>query len=125
MPRRLERFLKQRITSRRPSLGLVFSVVVESWRPSDDPKVVDPETAVLTTRRSAAEAADFARAAVRDFSRRGYHKPSRAWWGADETHFHRFTVQAPAARPALTVVLISGVAAAAAAAFAARRRRAK
>lgn len=123
MPRDLARFLSHRPDpSKRPSLGRVFNVVCETWRLKDDPKATPPEVTIVATRRSAADAADIAREAAAGYRRRGFHKPSRAWWGADETLFHRYVVHGPKARPGLALLLLSGVAAAGALALANRRR---
>lgn len=124
MPRGLERFLRHKTpTARRASLGRVFGVTQETWALGDDPRKTAPRAAVLATRRTAADAADIARESAAAFRRHGFHKPSGAWWGADETHFHRFLVHGPKGRPALALLAVSGLAALAAVALAPRRGR--
>jgi hypothetical protein len=124
MPRGLDRFLSHRTDlSKGPTLGRAFRVTQETWRLQDDPKKTRPEVTVVATRRTAGEAADIAREAADAFRRRGFHKPSRAWWGADETHFHRYAVHGPRARPALVLMLVSAAAAATALAVTRRSRR--
>jgi hypothetical protein len=89
-----DRFLnaKHRQT-RKASLGRAFSVVQQTWKLSDDPRVKPPQVEVLATRRTASEAADLAREAAWSFKRYGFHKPSGAWWGADADTFHRFVIR--------------------------------
>jgi len=118
-----DRFLNARHrVSRKASLGRAFSVVRQSWKLADDPRVTPPEVEVVATRRTASEAADIAREAAWSYARCGFHKPSGAWWGAEAETFHRFVV-----RPGSQAVR-SGVLAAAAVAgltvFALSRRRA-
>ena len=122
MSRGLHRFLRHKTRSaRRASLGRVYGVTQESWALSDDPRKTPPRAAPLATRRTAADAADIARERAVAFRRHGFHKPSRAWWGADETHFHRFLVHAPKGRPALALLAVSGLAAVAAIALMSKR----
>lgn len=108
-------------TAKRASLGRVFSVTRETWALTDDPKRIAPETAALATRRTAADAADIARESAAVFRRHGFHKPTRACWGADETHFHRFLVHTSKSRPALTLLAVSGLTAVAAVALLRKR----
>ena len=123
MPRGLDRFLRHKTpTAKRASLGRVFGVTQETWALSDDPKKIAPYAAAVATRRTAADAADIAREAASAFRRHGFHKPTGAWWGADETQFHRFLVHAPRARPALALLAVSGLATLAAVALMPRRR---
>jgi len=91
-------------------LGRVYSVRRETWRLQDDPQRTRPTVEVLASRRTAAEAADVAREAAAAFDRRGFHKPSGAWWGADETSFHRFRVQRAQPAPGLVFALVSAAA---------------
>ena len=122
MPKGLDRFLNHRTsTSKRAALGRVFGVTQETWGLSDDPRKTAPRITVLATRRTAADAADIAREAAASFRRHGFHKPGRAWWGADETHFHRFLVNNPKARPALALLVVSAAAAFAAVALTRQR----
>jgi hypothetical protein len=88
-----DRFLNSRskIESYGP-LGRVFNVIRETWRLESDPRKTRPKLDVLTTRRSAADAADLARQAASGLDKHGFHKPSGAWWGSDGEHFHRFVV---------------------------------
>jgi hypothetical protein len=120
-----DRFLNARHRqSRKASLGRAFTVMRQSWKLADDPRVTPPEVEVLATRRTASEAADLARAAAWDFKRYGFHKPSGAWWGADAETFHRFVVRpgsGVAKAGALAVVTLAGFAAVAIA----RRRSAR
>jgi hypothetical protein len=83
--------------SSRAALGRNFVVVRETWRIIDDPAVVRPSEQVLSTGRSAAEAADVGRKFAICFSRHGFHKASRRWWATDGAHFHRYSVR-PATR---------------------------
>lgn len=110
----IDRFLNARPRqSRKTSLGRAFSVTRQSWRLTDDPRETPPEVEVLTTRRSASEAADLAREAAWSFKRYGFHKPSGAWWGADGEMFHRFMI-GPSSRAttgALLAVALAGLAA--------------
>jgi hypothetical protein len=124
MPGGLDRFLRHRTNiASGPALGRVCAVIRESWRLDADPRQVPPEIEVLAARRTAGEAADLAREAAGVFRRNGYHKPSRAWWGADETTFHRFRVRSGPSRAASAVLLGSGLAAVAALAVGAGLRR--
>ena len=94
-----DRFLAYRSQTRAGArLGRVFSVIEQTWALSADPKKVRPQETALATQRTAAEAADLARAAADRFGAHGFHKPSGAWWGADDGKFHRFLV-APERRP--------------------------
>jgi hypothetical protein len=110
-----DRFLNTRPRlSRKASLGRAYSVLRESWKLTDDPRVTRPKVEVLTTRRTASEAADLAREAAQEFKRFGFHKPSGAWWGADAEIFHRFVIRpgSGAVRAgALAAVTVAGVAA--------------
>ena len=93
---RFHRFLASRPRrggSSRPALGRNFVVVRETWRITDDPAVVRPRETVLISGRSAAEAADFGRGLAGRFSRHGFHKATRRWWGSDGAYFHRFSVR--------------------------------
>ena len=93
MPRRVDRFLKHApILEDGPVLGRVFAVTCETWALRDDPRAKAPETALMASRRTAADAADFAREAAETFPEHGFHKPSGAWWGSEGVHFHRFVV---------------------------------
>ena len=111
--------------SRKASLGRAFTVTRQSWRLTDDPRETAPDEEVLTTRRSASEAADFAREAAWGFKRYGFHKPSGAWWAADHETFHRFVVRANSkatAGAALIAVGLAGLAAVALSRRGANRR---
>lgn len=92
------------------ALGRVYRVVRETWRLKDDPELISPEVEVIASRKSAADAADMAREAAARFKRRGFHKPSRAWWASDGKSLHRFRVEAPPRPKGLTVALASAVA---------------
>ncbi|MDB5448392.1 MAG: hypothetical protein JWQ97_3709 [Phenylobacterium sp.] len=110
-----DRFLNaRRQVSHKASLGRAFTVMRQSWKLTDDPRVTPPEVEVLSTRRTASEAADLAREAAWGFKRYGFHKPSGAWWAADAETFHRFVVR-PGSRAAkagaLAVVTLAGIAA--------------
>ena len=88
-----EQFLGHRsLVSDRSRLGREFALTQETWRLTDDPKATRPKTQMLTTRITAAEAADAARAAAAGYEEHGFHKPSGAWWGSDGAEFHRFVV---------------------------------
>jgi hypothetical protein len=107
----IDRFLNARHRqSRKASLGRACTVLRESWRLTDDPRDVPPEVEVLSTRRTASEAADLARQAAWGFPRYGFHKPSGAWWGADGETIHRFVIRsgAGAGARALAAVTIAG-----------------
>jgi len=120
MTKKSARPRKARAGAAGAGLGRVFSVRRESWRLDQDPATEPPEVAVLASRRSAAEAADLARAAASAFRKRGFHKPSRSWWGATGGRIHRFRVEGPGARATL---LAAGVGVVVAAVLLARRRR--
>lgn len=126
MPRGIDRFLSQRTRlSKRATLGRVFNVTCETWRLTDDPQEVRPQLEVVATGRTAGEAADIARETAVVFSRHGFHKPSRAWWGADDGYFHRYVVHGPRPRPFLALFVVSGLAAGAALTLARRPRSRK
>ena len=93
MAESVDRFLRHRprISTHAP-LGRVFSVTQQSWALTDDPKKTPPTIEVLATGRSAAEAADVARASAATFNRHGFHKPSGAWWASEGGRFHRFVI---------------------------------
>ena len=93
MAESVDRFLRHRprISTHAP-LGRVFSVPQQSWDLTDDPKKTPPTIEVIATGRSAAEAADVARAEAATFSRHGFHKPSGAWWASEGGRFHRFVI---------------------------------
>ena len=93
MAQSVDRFLRHRprISTHAP-LGRVFSVTQQSWDLTDDPKKIPPMIDVIATGRSAAEAADLARAAAVTFNRHGFHKPSGAWWASEDGRFHRFVI---------------------------------
>ncbi|HVI34472.1 hypothetical protein [Phenylobacterium sp.] len=120
MPKKTKHGRKESVGAAGAALGRVFSVRRETWRLDQDPSREPPEVTVLTSRRSAAEAADVARDAVSAFRKRGFHKPTRSWWGAADGRIHRFRVEGPRARATLFAV---GVGLAAAAVLLARRRR--
>ncbi|MGA0605468.1 hypothetical protein ACO2Q0_05645 [Phenylobacterium sp. VNQ135] len=103
----------------RQGLGRVFSVRQETWRLDQDPSVERPEVTVLASRRSAAEAADVARAAASVFARRGYHKETASWWGSAAGQIHRFRVAGPGGHATL---LAAGLGLIAAAVLLSRRR---
>ena len=93
MPRRVDRFLRHAtIQHEGPNLGRVFAVTRETWALSDDPRTTPPKAELLASWRTAAEAADLARAAAESFEEHGFHKPSGAWWGSDGVMFHRYVV---------------------------------
>jgi hypothetical protein len=124
MPSSLDRFLKHSTgISRKGALGRVFGVSRESWRLTDDPKAVQPDTEAIASGRTASEAADLARQLAAGYPRRGFHKPSGSWWAADDIHFHRFVVHAGRRRPSLALLLVSGAAGLAAFTLLGRRRR--
>jgi hypothetical protein len=111
MPRSVERFLKHApILEEGPTLGRVFAVTRESWALSDDPRKVGPQTETLASRRTASDAADYARAEAQLFPEHGFHKPSAAWWGSDGVRFHRFVVHAGRRRRTGAILVGSGVA---------------
>jgi hypothetical protein len=107
--------------SGRDALGRVFSVRQESWRLTQDPNTTAPEVSIVASRRTAADAADLAREAAAGFRRRGFHKPSRSWWGVEDGWFHRFRVQGPG--PRTTALAVAAVGLTAAALFLAGRRQ--
>jgi hypothetical protein len=109
------------ISSRKGALGRVFGVVRETWALSDDPAATPPRTTVLVSRRTAAEAADMARDAAAAFRRHGFHKPSGAWWGADDALIHRFVIHARRHRGPLVLLAAAGLAGLVAAGLARRR----
>ncbi|THD78508.1 MAG: hypothetical protein E7812_10970 [Phenylobacterium sp.] len=80
----------------------------ESWALSDDPAVKKPRREALATRRTASDAADLARNAAKAHPTHGFHKPSGAWWGADDGAFHRFVVH-PDRHYGRTVLIASGL----------------
>ena len=122
-PKSLNRFLRHRSgLSKTASLGRVFNVTRETWRLTDDPNAVAPQTELLVSRRSASDAADLAREAAETYRRHGFHKPSGAWWGADDDCFHRFMVHAGRQDATAALVLVSGLAGLAALALVRRRR---
>jgi hypothetical protein len=109
MPRHVDRFLRHAELHREgPTLGRVFAVTRETWALSDDPRQVPPKSELLITWRTAADAADLARAAAEEFPEHGFHKPSASWWGSDGTHFHRFVVH-PGLKRAQAVLVGAGV----------------
>ncbi|HEX7885874.1 MAG TPA: hypothetical protein VF474_07845 [Phenylobacterium sp.] len=123
MPRRFDSFLTQTtVISRTAPLGRVVNVTQETWRLADDPQTVAPHAETLATGHTASEAADLARSAAMALPRHGFHKPSGAWWGADDTRFHRFVVHAGRRRRAAGVVVASGLVGLALAALLSRRR---
>jgi hypothetical protein len=73
-------------------LGRGHFVIRETWLLSDDPAVVAPRQAVVSSDRTAADAADFARQLASTYAKYGFHKPTRCWWGSDGELFHRFAV---------------------------------
>jgi hypothetical protein len=105
----------------------VFNVSCETWRLADDPKIVPPQVVRIVSGRTASDAADLARQAAEAHPRHGFHKPSASWWGADETHFHRYVVHVGRrGQTAAGVLLASGLLGVAAYAFSRRRpKRAK
>ena len=93
MSRRFDRFLRHApLRPHAASLGREFGVTQETWRLSDDPSATRPKRLLLASGRTASDAADLARLEAATFHEHGFHKPSGAWWGADDTHFHRFRV---------------------------------
>ena len=93
MPKEVDRFLARApILEEGPSLGRVFAVVREGWLLSEDPRAIAPRTEIMANRRTALEAADFARESAEAFDRHGFHKPSGAWWASEGEDFHRFQV---------------------------------
>ena len=93
MTKSLDRFLGPNAAiETSATLGRIFNVTQETWLLSEDPKATAPRRDLMIAAHTASEAADLAREAAEGFERHGFHKPSGAWWGADETHFHRFVV---------------------------------
>ena len=134
MSRRFDRFLRHApLRAPGASLGRIFAITRETWRLTDDPMTTRPRTELLVSGRTASDAAELARIAAMRFPEHGFHKPSGAWWSADDTHFHRFVVHAGRRlrRPRKAILLGSGLAGAAAMALLglrharARRRPAK
>lgn len=124
MPHQTDRFLQQRtVLSRKAALGRVFSVTRETWRLADDPQRSRPRTETLVSGHTASEAADLAREFAEAEPRHGFHKPSASWWGADDTHFHRFVVHAGRRRAGAAMMLTSGLLGLAAVALIRRPRR--
>ena len=108
MPGPLDRFLGHHTgISRRAALGRAFDVTCETWPLTADPRKVPPSAETLVTRKTASEAADFAREAAEALPWHGFHKPSGAWWGADETTFHRFVVHPRRRRRTAAPILIA------------------
>lgn len=124
MPNPLNHFLRHGTgLSERASLGRTFDVTRESWRLSDDPNVVCPDTELLTSRQPASDAAELARKAAKSYPRHGFHKASGAWWGADDKGFHRFFMHAARPGASAAVFLMSGLAGTMALAVASYRGR--
>ena len=118
----IDPFLRHRsVGSRKGDLGRVFGVTRETWALSDDPKITPPRLEVLASRRTAAEAADFAREAAMACRRHGFHKPSGAWWGVDEVLFHRFIIRARQRPGRVALLVAAGLASLAAVGLAQRR----
>jgi hypothetical protein len=91
----LDRFLGSKPVVQSPhALGRVFNVSRETWLLTDDPQRTPPAIERLISARTASEAADLAREIALEHPRHGFHKPSGAWWGADQQRFHRFVVHA-------------------------------
>jgi len=108
-----DRYLRHStVISRKGALGRDFAVTQETWALTDDPAAVKPRRRLLASRKTASEAADLARDAAGAYAQNGYHKPSRAWWAAEEGEFHRFLVH-PDRRPGAALLLASGLAGAA------------
>ena len=111
MPNKTDRFLRQKTAlSGKVALGRVFGVTRETWRLSDDPQVVPPQTETLSSRRTASDAADLARSAAAAHVQHGFHKPSGSWWGADDAQFHRFVIHAGRRHRTGALLLVSGFA---------------
>ncbi len=112
----LDRFLGSNATvaTTRP-LGRIFNVTRETWLLIEDPQKKPPRMELIIAARTASEAADLAREVAAEFPRHGFHKPSGAWWGADEERFHRFVVHTGRRTNAqswpLAVLALGGVAA--------------
>ena len=102
----LDRFLShRRMPPSQSPLGRVYGVTRQSWPLDADPKRDPPERLVLASGRSAAEAADIARAEATALPRHGFHKPSGAWWAVEDGRFHRYVV---AARPGRKTLIALG-----------------
>jgi hypothetical protein len=124
MPGLLRRFIdRSGDIPRTAPLGRVFNVTRETWRLSDDPARVRPAQSWLTTGKTAAEAADFAREAAAGFPRHGFHRRSGAWWAVEGEWFHRFAVHTQPKRKAAILLVATGLAGVAALALARRRSR--
>ena len=106
-------------------MGRVFSVTCETWRLTDDPQKVAPQTELVASRRSASDAADIARETAETFSRHGFHKPSASWWAAEEALFHRFVVHGGPRHGKTALIVATGLAGVVAAILVSRGRRAK
>jgi hypothetical protein len=123
MSDRIERFLgRKAVVASHRSLGRVFGVTRQSWPLSADPRKTKPQTLVLATQRSASDAADLARDAAAAFAQSGFHKPSGAWWAAEDETFHRFLVGPRSQRTGL-LLLGAGLASIAAVAFIGAKRK--
>jgi hypothetical protein len=120
----LDRFLSHSpVIPRNAALGRIFNVTRQTWRLSDDPQKVRPSTEVLLTRSTASDAADLARETAAAFRRHGFHKPSGAWWAADDERFHRFVIAAQGRRQGAALLVATGVAGLAVAALVRRRSK--
>jgi hypothetical protein len=105
MSRPVDRFLRHAaIEPDGPTLGRIFNVTQETWALSDDPRKVAPKRELVASRRTAADAADFAREAAEALPEHGFHKPSGAWWGSDGDRFHRFVVHVGRGRTGAVLV---------------------
>ena len=114
------RFLSSRTRTRSGApLGRIFSVIRQTWNIADDPRRTKPRESAVATHRTAADAADLARDAAAAFRSHGFHKPSGAWWGAEDEDFHRFLVAPDRERRGAPVLLGLGALALALTAFAA------
>ncbi|MFC3069097.1 hypothetical protein [Phenylobacterium soli] len=114
MSRRFDRFLRHApVHSAGPTLGRVFNVTRESWKLTDDPKVIRPRRERVASGRTASDAADLARASAESFADHGFHKPSGAWWASDGTDFHRYVVHTGRRGPPPAVLIATGLAGAA------------
>lgn len=111
----LDRFLGPKAAiAMEASLGRIFNVTRETWLLTDDPQKTPPKAELVVGLRTASEAADLARDAAAEYPRHGFHKPSGAWWGADERNFHRFVVHTgrrTKAKMPVAALAIAGVAA--------------
>lgn len=112
MSKSVDRYLRRQtgLSREGAALGRVFNVTRETWALTDDPSRVKPTAELIVSRRTASDAADLARAAARNLPRHGFHKPSAAWWGVDEGHFHRFVVHAGRRKSGRAVFLLSSLA---------------